>query len=175
MKFLRIIKWSFFSVLAIVSLFVVTGLLFLLVLSDSDSQLDEPNYEQIQSSFLEKQKIYESLVAMFQSDVTKYKINIVRSEIPNWANCNSFPCELPSAKWNKYKGQLDKIGCSWVKYENNPERIYFIMHYKYFLMDARVKGLVYTEEKYHSVSAYHPRQEWEKVDTSWYVFTMIDD
>ena len=135
----------------------------------------EPDTEDVGKSYLNDKETFYNIISNFRNDVTAYNINIVRAEIPDWANCNSFPCELPSVKWNKYRNQLKKIGCSWVKYETNPERIYFIIHYESFLMDARIKGLIYTEEKHHSISAYQPKQEWEKIDNNWYVFTMIDN
>jgi hypothetical protein len=83
-------------------------------------------------------------------------------------------CNLRDGRWEEYQQKLEEVGILSIEREESPTRYYFTIYYQSFLMDARLRGVVYSEANEPHISSYHPKQQWWPIKDGWYSYQMID-
>lgn len=68
---------------------------------------------------------------------------------------------------------MRKAGVVWIDLERDPDRTYFVLYHRAYLMDARLRGLVHASDGV-SAGLLKPHQEWRTISDSWYAYLMID-
>lgn len=151
-----------------------------LILSSSLSgcSSNEPDDQFIQRSFLKHSEDFEYLLKIFQEDIADYQVTFVSAVSPNRTQCELRPqrhsCSLRTGRWEEYQRRLQQLGVLWIEHDG-PGDIYFVTFYESFLMDARIRGVVFSTTESSQVSRYSKKQEWENIQGGWYSFLVIDN
>jgi len=139
----------------------------------------EPSDKQVKQFFLQRSGEFVELLKIFQKDKAKADISFVSAENPSRTQCGLRPhrhsCSLSMERWEEYSSRLQELGILWVEYEKPAERYYFVTYYEPTIMNARLRGMVFSPTENSQVSSYHPKQEWWSIQGGWHSFLMIDD
>ena len=154
---------------------VMSGLLTACDSTDST----EPDKEALQQAFVQHSGSYEDLLKMFREEIVESNVSFVSAASPSRTTCGLRPqrheCTLRVERWKDYQRRLNQLGILWVEHNKPADRFYFVTYYKPFLMNARLLGVVFSEEQAPQFSTYHPKQEWRPIQGGWHTFLMIDD
>ncbi len=115
---------------------------------------------------------------MYREDEIKSNVSFVSAESPSRTQCDLRPqkrtCSLREGRWEEYRHRLQQLGVLWIEHDEPGNRYYFVTYYEPILMNARLRGVVFSEEKDPQVSVYYPKQQWWTIQTGWHSFLMID-
>jgi hypothetical protein len=139
---------------------------------------NEPSERIIQQSFQHHFDDYNELLNMFRADVIESNVSFVSAESLSRTQCE-FPtlprdCTLREGRWAEYQQHFQKAGILWIEHDKQANGYYFVTYYEPILMNARLRGVVFSERKDPQVSAYYPKQHWWSIQNNWYSFLMID-
>ena len=171
MRRLKYVRYSFVmglpQIVCLVLACLVTGCGF-----------NEPDKQTIQGDFQRNSSAYEELLKVYREDRIETNVSFVSAESPSRTQCGLKPnrhnCTLRAGRWEEYRHRLQQLGVLWIEYDEPSDRFYFVTYYEPFLMNARLLGVVFSEEKTPKVSAYYPKQQWWPIQNGWYSFLMID-
>jgi len=139
---------------------------------------NEPSDSMIQQSFQHHFDDYNKLLNMFREDVIESNVSFVSAESLSRTQCEvpTLPrdCTLHEERWAEYRQHFQKTGVLSIEHNKQANGYYFVTYYEPILMDARLRGVVFSEEKVPQVSAYYPKQQWRSIQNDWYSFLMID-
>jgi hypothetical protein len=159
--------------------FLVASLVVVLASILTGCGSDEPDNKLIQQLFVKHSGGYEDLLRMFREDLAKSNISFVSAESASRTQCELRPqrheCALPIEKWEDYQRRMNQLGILWVEHNEPAGRFYFVTYYEPILMNARLRGIVYSDGQAIEVSTYYPKQEWSPIQGGWHTFLMIDD
>ncbi|WP_459992665.1 hypothetical protein [Methylosoma difficile] len=143
-----------------------------------NSNANEPDNQLIQQNFQQHFSRYEELLKMFRADSAESNVSFVSAEDPSRTRCNLSPsknsCSLNIGRWKKYQNLLRQSGVLWIEHNSPTDPYYFVTYYEPMLMNARLKGVVFSEEKYPQDSAYHSNQQGWPIQNGWHVFLIVD-
>lgn len=175
MSFSRIFRWLIWSFASVIFLSVMVLILFFTLPSPPSK---EPADKFVQQSFKQNTDGYESVLEMFRKDIAEFNVSFVSSEGVDRTACGSKPkrynCSLPNAKWEEYQRFLKQLGIIWIEHKNPDDRYYFVTYFEPFLMNARLRGVVFGGENNTKVSDYYPMQEWWLIQDGWHSFLMVE-
>ena len=158
--------------------FLVVGFVIALAVLLTGCGSAEPDKEVLQRAFLQHSRGYEDLLKMYREDIVESNVSFVSAESQSRTQCGLRPqrreCTLRAGRWEDYQRRLNQLGILWVEHDNPADRFYFVAYYKPILMNARLLGVVFSEEKAPQVSTYYPKQEWWPIQGGWHSFLMID-
>lgn len=171
----RIKKWLIWSFAAIIFL---PALAMMLYFAFSSPPSKEPTDKFVQQNFRQNPNGYEGLLKMFRKDIADFNVSFVSSEDADRTMCGPKPrrhnCSLQNGRWEEYQRLFKQLGILWIEYENPGERYYFVTYFEPILPNARLRGVVFDEEKAPKVSAYYPKQEWRPIQDGWHSFLMVE-
>ena len=161
---------------------VIFYFVLMLLLTGCGANPDEPTDQSVQEGFKKHFEQYNQLLKKFREDkdVAELGVYYINAEHSDYTTCFSGDrwrtarCSLPAGRWEEYSSSMKQLEISGIEYEKKPDRYYFITFYEAYLMDARLRGIVYTEEKDPKFSEYYPKQEWFHIEGGWYSFLEID-
>lgn len=130
----------------------------------------------VRAIFEEHRAEFEELRAMVEEDAETSDLRSVSSDPGERALCgtqNGDQACLSEHRRLDYSRRLLKARVLRIDRERDPGRTYFVLYYRTFLMDARLRGLVHTS---HGVDAgrLEPYQEWRAISGGWHAYLMID-
>ena len=138
----------------------------------------EPDNQLIHQSFQQHFGGYEELLKMYSEDMTESNVSFVSAEDPNRTQCNLWPhknsCSLHIGRWKKYQSLLHQLGVLWIEHNRPTDPYYFVTYYEPILMNARLKGVAFSEERSPQISTYYPNQQWWPIHSGWHLFLRID-
>lgn len=158
--------------------FLLMSLVFVLASLMTGCGPSEPDKEVLQRAFVQHTKGYEEILSMFRKDIAESNLSFVSAESPGRTQCGYQPqrheCILRSGRWVDYQRRMNHLGVLWVEHEKQPDRFYFVTYYESFLMDARLLGVVFSEDRSPLFSSSDPKQKWWPLEGGWYAFLKID-
>jgi hypothetical protein len=173
MVFSRLLKWLIWIFATVIFLSVIVLILFLTLLS---SPSKEPADKLVQQSLRQNINGYKGVLEKFRKDIVEFNISYVSPTSPDRTMCGSKPkrynCTLPIARWKEYQSTLKQLNIIWIEHENSGDRYYFVTYYESFLMNARLRGVVFGGDKFQK--SYYPKQEWWPIQDEWYSFLMVE-
>ncbi len=154
---------------------------FVLMLLLTGCGTNEPTDQSVREGFKNHFEDYNQLLKKFREDkdVAELGVIYINAEHSDYTSCFSggpwgkARCSLPAGRWEEYSSSMKQLGIFGIEYEKKPDRYYFITFYESYLMDGRLRGIAYTEEKDPKFSEYYPKQEWFHIEGGWYSFLMI--
>lgn len=148
------------------------------LITGCNSNSNEPDDQLIQQNFQQHFGKYEELLKMYREDMTESNVSFVSAEDPSRTQCNLRPhknsCSLRVARWKEYQSLLQQLGILWIEHNSPTDPYYFVTYYEPILMNARLKGVVFSEEISPQVSSYYPKQQWWPIQSGWHSFLIID-
>lgn len=115
---------------------------------------------------------------MFQEDITNNKVTFVSAASPSRTQCglrpNRHSCSISIERWEEYRRHLQQLGILWIEYDELGDT-YFVTYYESFLMDARLRGVVFSTMETSQASSYPKKQEREHIQGGWFSFLEIDN
>jgi hypothetical protein len=120
---------------------IVVSLLFAGCSSDGLSEHD------VRARLLEHRAEFEELRSMVRQDAEASDLRLVSADAD--ARCGKPEDDqacLSEDRRGEYARRMRKAGVLWIDRERDPARTYFVLYYRAVLMDARLRGVVFTSD-----------------------------
>lgn len=137
----------------------------------------EPSAAYLAAQFERQRASFEQLRVMFDSDVKAVGLRQVSVMTDQSASCEEHSggkC-LSADRWNVYADAMRRIGVQFVSRESGPDRTYFIMYARTYLMNGRFRGVVHTAAAPVEVASAAQREDWKAIAPGWHSCLLVDD
>jgi hypothetical protein len=137
----------------------------------------EPRAGNLAAQFEQQRPVFDQLRLMLEADAKRVALREVSLKGDGSARCGAdrlgAEC-LGVERFNAYASVMPRIGVQSVHRESGPERIYFVLYSRGYLMNARLRGVVHTTAPTDQTAAAARREEWKGISGGWYTFLSVD-
>ena len=136
----------------------------------------EPSAAYLAAQFERQRPSFEQLRVLFDSDVKAVGLRevSVSTDQSAWCGEGSVGSCLSADRWNVYATAMRRIGVQAVSRKSAPERTYFILYARTYLMNARFSGVVHTAAAPVEVASAAEREHWKAIEPGWHSYLMVD-
>lgn len=137
----------------------------------------EPSAATLAVQFERHRQSFEQLRVMFDSDIKAVRLREVSTVVDRSASCGESSdgqC-LSAGRLNVYADAMRRIGVQVVSRESAPDRTYFILYTRTYLMNARIRGVVHTAAAPVDVASASRREHWKSIVPGWHSYLLVDD
>ena len=137
---------------------------------------DEPTAGTIQAQFEHARSGFDDLSRLFESDARARQLREVSARDLGASVCSQSTTGsacLSASQWKAYADRMHRLGVQNISRQPGSDRTYFVLYYRPFLMDARLRGVVHVPSSA-QVKDVGRNEEWHRIDGQWYSFLKID-
>jgi hypothetical protein len=153
------------------------AILLSLTLFGTACDLHEPSATTIAASFEQHRSGFDDLRQMVESDSKMLGLREVSSRSARASSCgdaaSGTKC-LAAIRWNVYVDMMRALGVQTINRELAPDRVYFVMYQRSYLMNARLRGVVFVTPSTTATQDLAGREEWNSIGDHWYSYLITD-